>query len=89
MGLASELVGLGRFERPTSPLSGVRSNQLSYRPNSFAIDLYCSGRFRPHPLSTLSGGVRSNPLSYRPNSDPRLSGRRLSNSPVLKQAFCS
>ena len=26
------LVGLGRFERPTSPLSGVRSNQLSYRP---------------------------------------------------------
>jgi hypothetical protein len=27
-----ELVGLGRFERPTSRLSGVRSNQLSYRP---------------------------------------------------------
>ena len=26
------LVGLGRFELPTSPLSGVRSNQLSYRP---------------------------------------------------------
>jgi hypothetical protein len=28
------MVGLGRFERPTSPLSGVRSNQLSYRPES-------------------------------------------------------
>ena len=28
------LVGLGGFEPPTSPLSGVRSNQLSYRPNS-------------------------------------------------------
>ena len=28
----SDLVGLGRFELPTSPLSGVRSNQLSYRP---------------------------------------------------------
>ena len=28
-----QLVGLGRFELPTSPLSGVRSNQLSYRPN--------------------------------------------------------
>ena len=27
-----KLVGLGRFELPTSPLSGVRSNQLSYRP---------------------------------------------------------
>ena len=31
------MVGLGRFELPTSRLSGVRSNQLSYRP---------AGRFR-------------------------------------------
>ena len=30
--LLAEMVGLGRFELPTSPLSGVRSNQLSYRP---------------------------------------------------------
>jgi hypothetical protein len=28
----SFLVGLGGLEPPTSPLSGVRSNQLSYRP---------------------------------------------------------
>jgi hypothetical protein len=28
------LVGLGRLERPTSRLSGVRSNQLSYRPKT-------------------------------------------------------
>ena len=28
-----KMVGLGRFELPTSPLSGVRSNQLSYRPS--------------------------------------------------------
>src|SRR6185437_8228134 len=27
------LVGLGRLELPTSPLSGVRSSHLSYRPN--------------------------------------------------------
>ena len=27
------MVGLGRLELPTSPLSGVRSNQLSYKPN--------------------------------------------------------
>ena len=30
----ASLVGLGRLERPTSRLSGVRSNQLSYRPES-------------------------------------------------------
>jgi hypothetical protein len=29
----ADMVGLGRFELPTSPLSGVRSNQLSYRPS--------------------------------------------------------
>ena len=26
-------MGLGRLELPTSPLSGVRSSHLSYRPN--------------------------------------------------------
>ncbi len=30
-----KLVGPGRFELPTSPLSGVRSNQLSYGPDIF------------------------------------------------------
>ena len=30
--LPTVLVGLGGIEPPTSPLSGVRSNQLSYRP---------------------------------------------------------
>jgi hypothetical protein len=30
--LMAKMVGLGRVELPTSPLSGVRSNQLSYRP---------------------------------------------------------
>ena len=29
---AALMVGLGRLELPTSRLSGVRSNQLSYRP---------------------------------------------------------
>ena len=27
-----DMVGLGRVELPTSPLSGVRSSHLSYRP---------------------------------------------------------
>ena len=30
---ASRIMGLGRVELPTSRLSGVRSNHLSYRPN--------------------------------------------------------
>ena len=30
----AEVVGLGGLEPPASPLSGVRSNHLSYRPNS-------------------------------------------------------
>ncbi len=33
------MVGLGRFELPTSPLSGVRSNQLSYRPKWNLVEL--------------------------------------------------
>jgi hypothetical protein len=40
------VVGLGRFELPTSPLSGVRSNQLSYRPG-------ISTRNHPWPGSSL------------------------------------
>ena len=30
---AKRMVGLGRFELPTSRLSSARSNQLSYRPS--------------------------------------------------------
>ena len=34
-----EMVGLGGLEPPTSPLSGVRSNHLSYRPAVTAMGL--------------------------------------------------
>ena len=34
------LVGLDRFELSTSRLSGVRSNQLSYRPARLAVHSY-------------------------------------------------
>ena len=37
------MVGLGGVEPPTSPLSGVRSNQLSYRPRFVSPDLTCVG----------------------------------------------
>ena len=32
------VVGLGRVELPTSPLSGVRSSHLSYRPTGLVIE---------------------------------------------------
>ena len=44
------VVGLGRFELPTSPLSGVRSNQLSYRPSQ------TSGRGRLHYIQVTCVG---------------------------------
>ena len=65
------MVGLGRFELPTSRLSGVRSNQLSYRPRegkpvpwklgrgqrySRTIDLGFCQAF--HPLRLQTGFLR-------------------------------
>ena len=46
------VVGLGRLELPTSRLSGVRSNQLSYRP-SVAIQA-----FQPIPWKLNRGRSR-------------------------------
>ncbi len=34
----TKMVGPGRFELPTSPLSGVRSNQLSYGPEPLWLE---------------------------------------------------
>ncbi len=43
----AQVVGLGGVEPPTSPLSGVRSNQLSYRPG------FAHTCIRPDPESAL------------------------------------
>jgi hypothetical protein len=55
------LVGLGRVELPTSPLSGVRSSHLSYRPGfspkaswSSARQLLASSHY---PLASHSGSL--------------------------------
>jgi hypothetical protein len=51
------MVGLGRVELPTSPLSGVRSNQLSYRPvidivlDSSGSGLFPGVKLRAHAYS--------------------------------------
>lgn len=48
------MVGLGRLERPTSPLSGVRSNHLSYRPQAGQL-IRQPHHAAPHQRSRLSG----------------------------------
>jgi hypothetical protein len=53
-GATAMMVGLGRLERPTSRLSGVRSNQLSYRPESHPR----TGFERRTGLGLLEGGPR-------------------------------
>ncbi len=58
------MVGLGRLELPTSPLSGVRSNQLSYRPmlsrpgHSRTLLLYLFAILVKQCVWTLKRGVR-------------------------------
>ena len=47
------MVGLGRFERPTSRLSGVRSDQLSYRP------LELQAQALPRPSNTAARAPRA------------------------------
>ena len=47
------MVGLGRFELPTSRLSGVRSNQLSYRPAPHRTKSRSSNR-SAYPVTSLS-----------------------------------
>src|SRR5690606_42048453 len=60
----SWMVGLGGFEPPTSPLSGVRSNQLSYKPTAPVDD--STGSRRP---SIETGGTHAvdemDPLTTR------------------------
>ena len=56
-------VGLGRIELPTSPLSGVRSSQLSYRPGGLS-KVGGAGRDRTGDL--LNANQALSQLSYSP-----------------------
>ena len=68
------LVGLGRIELPTSPLSGVRSSQLSYRPMSAYWWSWsgsnrrppeCKSGALPAELQPLVTENQSRPVGYR------------------------
>ena len=57
------LVGSSGLEPPTSRLSGVRSNHLSYEPMSSSAALASAGRpaARPFPFCTLGPSASSRP----------------------------
>ena len=63
------LVGLGRVELPTSPLSGVRSSHLSYRPPQ-PSSLPAGGADRSRTDDLLIANQALSRLSYSPNSCP-------------------
>jgi hypothetical protein len=68
---SAEVVGLGGLEPPTSPLSGVRSNHLSYRPGRDRL-LFSSSDLRQttkNPLLPVSMHVRA----WRPRRSGSLS----------------
>jgi hypothetical protein len=67
----SFLVGLGRVELPTSPLSGVRSSHLSYRP----MGLFTGGAGRDRTGDLLNANQALSQLSYSPAFFPRPIGR--------------
>ena len=68
--LGGVMVGLGRFELPTSPLSGVRSNQLSYRPSVSmqpAVS-FAGGADRDRTDDLLNANQALSQLSYSPRT---------------------
>jgi|DewCreStandDraft_5_1066085.scaffolds.fasta_scaffold09598_2 hypothetical protein len=56
-------MGLGRVELPTSPLSGVRSNRLSYRPGPNA---------GPSKLGSVANASEDPMLAIPRSSDGRM-----------------
>ena len=58
------MVGLGRVELPTSPLSGVRSSQLSYRPLAWGT----GGAGRDRTGDLLNANQALSQLSYSPRN---------------------
>ena len=60
------LVGLGGLEPPTSPLSGVRSNHLSYRPDVAAALISDGGASRDRTDDPLLAKQVLSQLSYGP-----------------------
>ena len=67
------MVGLGGFEPPTSPLSGVRSNQLSYGPDLIILGKRNEGGGTRHTVIWFGGLSLSLALEGQPNGHPAYS----------------
>ena len=78
-----EMVGLGRFELPTSRLSSARSNQLSYRPRTHTL--------KPTTQNPLRAKGCSNDVMVawaRPRRKRNVDGEVLQiGMPILKLTF--
>src|SRR5437016_6835196 len=62
--IRDSLVGLGRVELPTSRLSGVRSNQLSYRPLGLLYAILAQKRATLLFCRPNIGGRAGGPCSF-------------------------
>jgi hypothetical protein len=78
-----DLVGLGRLELPTSPLSGVRSSHLSYRPGEPLH--HCRGSEAGAARFGLTGGAGRDRTGDLLNANQALS--QLSYSPWKRESF--
>ena len=66
------LVGLGRLELPTSPLSGVRSNHLSYRPLSKLARAYALSLFKILNQAIRVNSDRNGHVSFKEVIQPQV-----------------
>src|SRR5579864_2916841 len=76
------VVGLGRIELPTSPLSGVRSSQLSYRPGHSKANWWSWSGSNRRPPECKSGALPAElqPLIRRPQD--KLATRNKLSRPI-------
>ena len=88
--VSADLVGPGRFELPTSPLSGVRSNQLSYGPEPCGPDGKGYHTRHDDDATTHLPPPQSGQGSCHPMKKEKRRRRRLITTPVLanRVALC-
>ena len=89
-GPSATMVGPGRFELPTSPLSGVRSNQLSYGPEPCGPDGIRISASPHSDATTHLPPPQSGQGSCHPMKKEKRRRRRLITTPILadRVALC-